>query len=94
VKSVNPFIEAAIIQLTQGILKRGVKKMHATLLLPEYEHLGPYHPQQKVRTSALQKEFTFSYPYRSEFVSLLLSEVKMGRTTQRQRSRQTRSKAV
>jgi hypothetical protein len=40
VKNVNPLIEAAIIQLAQGILKRGVKKMQATLLLPEYEHLG------------------------------------------------------
>jgi hypothetical protein len=41
VKNVNPLIEAAMIQLAQGILKRGVKKSHATLLLPEYEHLGP-----------------------------------------------------
>jgi hypothetical protein len=41
VKNVNPLIGAGIIQLAQGILKRGVKKMHATVLLPEDEHLGP-----------------------------------------------------
>jgi hypothetical protein len=41
VKSVNPLIEAAVIQLAQGILKRGVKQMHSTLLLPKYEHLAP-----------------------------------------------------
>jgi hypothetical protein len=41
VKNVNPHIEAAIIQLAQCLPKRGVKKMYPTLLLPEYEHLGP-----------------------------------------------------
>jgi hypothetical protein len=41
VKNDNPLIEAAIIQFAKGILKRGVRKMHTTLLLPEYEHLGP-----------------------------------------------------
>jgi hypothetical protein len=51
VKNVNPLIEAAVIQLAQGILKRGVKKMHATLLLPESEHPGP------VRVADVEKVF-------------------------------------
>jgi hypothetical protein len=41
VKNAKPLIKGAIIQLAQGILKRGVKKMHATLLLPEYEYQRP-----------------------------------------------------
>jgi hypothetical protein len=33
-------VQETIIQLARGPMKRGVKKMYATLLFPEYDNLG------------------------------------------------------
>jgi hypothetical protein len=40
-KVVPPVVEDAILRLSHGLLKRGIQKMHATLLLPEYDTIGP-----------------------------------------------------
>jgi hypothetical protein len=40
-KVVPPVVGDAILRLSHGLLKRGVKKMHATLLLHEYDTVGP-----------------------------------------------------
>jgi hypothetical protein len=50
-KIVPLVVENATLQLSHGCLKRGVKKMHATLLLPEYDAIGP------VSVTDVQKNF-------------------------------------
>jgi transposase InsO family protein len=49
-KPIKPEIEITILELSHEPLQRGIKKMHATLLLPRYDYLGPVsrHDVEKV----------------------------------------------
>jgi hypothetical protein len=40
-RPIDLLVEATVLRQPRGLLKRGVKKRHGTLLLPRYDHPGP-----------------------------------------------------